>query len=675
VIQKTLAEPSHRAPVLEGTAVRVLHVGRHTTDVDRARRQLRGHATRFAVDGVLTVHDWLRRAADERFDVLLVDEGASDGSALELLVAARARRLDAPVIVLFGESDDRAAFEAAKLGVYDYLVKRTGDLAKLPLILENAAVRRRLTREREEFAVLSRFQAAVGASLDLSQVGRQVVEAARDLLRTERNLLLLLENGDTLVPAAWTGMRRPGPDVRLPADVGVWAELLADDSPRRLDADALSGPWGPPAGLDGAEAVFGMPLLAKGRPLGVLLSASSAAHRVLASDEALMRALGGHAAVAVENARLVEQLLHAERLSTVGRMVAGVAHELNNPLAVILGTLDLVRHEALEPRLADRIGRVSRQAQRAVKIVRTLLALARKRPAQRRPVDVNELLVATLELTAYDPRHAAIEVVPRFTEALPAVMADADQLQQVFTNLFLNASQAMREAQGQGTLTITTALDPAGGVAVTLADSGPGIKPEHLPYIFEPFFTTKIEGQGTGLGLAICRRIVESHGGRIAVESRPGAGTCFSVVLPVPPDAPRAEPAAGIDTIAPVGAQDVLLIEDDPLVGDMMADILAVDGHRVDRAMNGREALSRVGTRPYALVVSDVRMPDINGPAFYEELRRRDPALARRVVFVTGDVVSPETRQFLDETGVLYLEKPFALTDFKAAVARALATA
>jgi CheY-like chemotaxis protein/two-component sensor histidine kinase len=383
-----------------------------------------------------------------------------------------------------------------------------------------------------------------------------------------------------------------------------------------------------------------------------------------------MGVLAHHAAIAIQHARLAEQLLLAERLSTVGRMVAGVAHELNNPLAVILGTLDLVGHETLPDRLAERLGRVYQQAQRAVKIVRTLLALARKRPAQRQAVDVNAAISGTLELLAYDPRHVDVRIVRRLATGLPPVLADPDQIQQVFTNLFLNASQAIREAHGQGTLTITSGLAPAGDrVVITVADTGPGIKAEHLARVFEPFFTTKGEGDGTGLGLAICQRIVENHGGRISVESRPGAGARFRIELPV--DQAMAGDAPPRGHTAP-GAQAVLVVEDEPLVADMVEDILAIEGHQVDRATTGREALARVGARAYALVICDMRMPDLDGPAFYEALRQRDPALARRVVFVTGDTASPDARHFLEESGAPYLAKPFAVADFKSAVRRVL---
>jgi two-component system cell cycle sensor histidine kinase/response regulator CckA len=245
--------------------------------------------------------------------------------------------------------------------------------------------------------------------------------------------------------------------------------------------------------------------------------------------------------------------------------------------------------------------------------------------------------------------------------------------QQVFANLLLNAAQAMGGASGSGILAVSAGRDPeGGGVQIAIRDNGPGINPEHLPHIFEPFFTTKGEGQGTGLGLAICQRIIENHGGRITVASQPGAETVFTVTLPVGSVSDGAGAPRGTAD-APGDAMDVLLVEDEPLVGEMLAEILALAGYQVDRAANGREALTQLATHAYALIVSDVRMPDLDGPAFYEELRRQNPTLARRVIFVTGDVMSPDTRRFLDETGVLYLEKPFGAEDLTTLARRALA--
>ncbi|MBI3457100.1 MAG: response regulator [Candidatus Rokubacteria bacterium] len=670
------ADSSCRRWLLEGGPVRVLHVGGEPADAERIRSDLGGHGARFAVEGVLTATECLTRASGEPFDVLLLDDRATDMSGLEIVRLLGARQLRVPVVLLLRDGDEQGALEAVKLGVYDYLVKRPHGLGKLPLVLENAATQHRLRQGHDAFAVLGQLLPAVGAGSGLGETLEQVVQAAGKLLKTERNLVLTVESGDTLVPRAWTGFEaRELAGARFPADDGVWSEVLARAAPSRLDPIALGGPSSVAPGMEGVASALAVPLAVRGSPFGALVAGSAAPRRFSTSDETLARVLASHAAVAVQNACLAAELVHAERLSTVGRLAAGVAHELNSPLTVVLGTLELLRDEPVDSRLAERLARLSAQARHAVEIVRTLSTLARKRPSRRSPVAVNELVAATLELEAYEFKHADVEVVRRFREDLPRVLGDPGQLQQVFAHLFLNAAEAMREVQGDRTLTVTTELDPATDrIAVTVADTGAGIKPGHLPRLFEPFFTTKGEEQGTGLGLTVCRRIVENLGGRITVTSRSGSGTEFRVELPVSAAGRAAEVAPRPETPAPPAGVSVLLVEDEPLVADILAEILSLDGHRVDRAANGREALACVGARPYRLIVSDVHMPDLDGPAFYEALLGVQPALARRVVFVTGDVVNPETRRFLDETGLTCLEKPFAVSDFQSAVRRALSS-
>jgi signal transduction histidine kinase len=671
VIGGAIVAAPPRGASFEGGPIRLLCVGSQASQLERTRRVL---GPRFVIDTSLTTVDCLARLARDPFDVLLLLGRPTDSSTLELLRTIRSRPLEAPVVLVLAESEERLVGEALGLGVYDCLIERPADLARLPRVLENATTLHRTAPARAGFVVVGQILAEIAGGLDGVEALRRIARAAGALAGTERALILLLEKGEALVPRVWSGFKpRALAGTRLPAQAGVWADALAARGAVRIDPVALAEPWSAAPLFLELAASLAIPVGAQGRALGLLIV--PAPDRPLADgEEAALRALADLAGAALENLRLTGELLHAQRLSTVGRMVAGIAHELNNPLAVILGTLDLLRHEVTADRTAERLGRVSAQAQRAVKIVRTLLALARKRPAQQVAVDLNDVVAETLELAAYDLKHADIRIVERFRDDLPAVTGDRDQLQQVFTNLVLNASQAIRESGRGGTLTVTTDVDRITGRAVvTVADSGPGIRPEHLTRVFEPFFTTKPDGQGTGLGLAICRRIVENHGGRISVASRQGGGAEFTVELPAGRPVHAPGPDAPPDP-APAGpGVRVLVVEDEPLVADMVEDLLALEGHQVDRATNGREALERVQSRAYALIVSDVRMPDLSGSAFYRELTRLNPAMARRVVFVTGDVVSPETRAFLDETGLTYLEKPFPINDFQSAVRRALA--
>jgi CheY-like chemotaxis protein len=203
-------------------------------------------------------------------------------------------------------------------------------------------------------------------------------------------------------------------------------------------------------------------------------------------------------------------------------------------------------------------------------------------------------------------------------------------------------------------------------------DSGPGIAADVLPRIFEPFFTTKPAGEGTGLGLSLCRGIVEEHGGTLTVESEPGRGATFVVALPATAAATATDGAGPIDRARPVSPKAILVVDDEPDIAATIVETLVHDGHKVDMAANGAEALAHLESRSYDLIFTDTKMPRMDGPAFYKVLVRRLPALARRVVFVTGDLMDREKREWLESTGCLVLAKPFDVNDVRRAVQRVL---
>jgi signal transduction histidine kinase/CheY-like chemotaxis protein len=452
--------------------------------------------------------------------------------------------------------------------------------------------------------------------------------------------------------------------------------VAAARAPLRLDqvADERRQAGGlPPAVTARLCGYLGVPVMVQERLIGTLSVGATRPTEFTGDDVTLLVGLAAHAAAAVERAELTRDLLHAQRLAAVGELVAGVAHELNNPLAAVVGTADLLRLRPLDGRIGERLERISIQAQRAGKIVRALLTLARQTAPEWTLVDLNALLDDVVELCAYELRRARVSVARRFSRSLPQIVADPVQLQQVFTNLCLNACEAMHEAHGEGVLTLATRWDPAEGRAVVdVSDDGPGIAPSHVDRVFEPFFTTKRGGKGMGLGLAICRRLVEHHGGVLAVESRSETGVTFTVALPERREAPTVGTPDPEERTPARGALAVLLVEDDTVVGDLLTEFLAVDGHAVDRAVDGGEALDRLRQRSYDLIVTDIHMPDVDGATFYRALQEIAPALARRVVFVTGDVMRPETQTFLAESGLAYLEKPFDLGQFRALVRSAV---
>ena len=365
------------------------------------------------------------------------------------------------------------------------------------------------------------------------------------------------------------------------------------------------------------------------------------------------------------------ELLHQnEKMTALGSLLAGVAHELNNPLSVVVAQSAMLRDSAGDDVTRERAAKVQAAAERCARIVRTFLAMARSKPQERGPVRLGELIEAVLDIVAYGLRSGDVEVTLALDPALPPVWGDGDQLGQVLMNLIVNAQQALQGVPPPRHLRIATrreANDDA--VAIEIADNGPGIEPETARRIFEPFFTTKPVGAGTGLGLSVCHGIVTAHGGEIAVLSRPREGATFIVRLPLSGAAAADERPAATEAAASAGpppaagggdrAGTILVIDDEPEIGELLAEFLERDGHRVELACSGREALGRLAGRDVDLIVSDLRMPDMDGPALFRELANTRPELLPRIVFLTGDTLAADIQWFLAETGVPVIEKPF----------------
>jgi len=314
---------------------------------------------------------------------------------------------------------------------------------------------------------------------------------------------------------------------------------------------------------------------------------------------------------------------------------------------------------------------IEQASHRCSRIVRNFLALARKHPPERRRVGLNRVVADALELLAYPFGLDNVEAELDLAADMPELWADAHQLQQVVVNLLTNAHQAMRETQLRR-LTITTRYDTARSmVLLQVTDSGPGIAADVQARIFEPFFTTKPVGHGTGLGLSLCLGIVEGHGGTMSVDGRPGRGAVFTVELPV--GQAVAEPL-GRESEGPaaVGSKTILVVDDEPAVAHLVADMLRLDGHVADAAVSAVSALEQMATRRYDLVITDIRMPDVDGPRLYREVAARYPDRRPRFVFMTGDLLGPATRDFLESTKAPCLAKPFDLDAIRRVVVQAL---
>ncbi len=373
---------------------------------------------------------------------------------------------------------------------------------------------------------------------------------------------------------------------------------------------------------------------------------------------------------------LQEQLIQSEKMSAIGQLVSGVAHELNNPLAGISAFAQLLLAEKrFPPDQRTAAETIYSEARRASRIVQNLLTFARQHKAEKVPTAINQVLDDTLELRGYELRVRGIDVRREYDESIPDTMADAHQLQQVFLNLITNAEQAMEQRDGHHhRLTVSTRRN-ADAIRIEVEDTGAGIPANLIERIFNPFFTTKPTGSGTGLGLSISLGIVREHEGKIWAENASqsagggGGGARFVVEIPITEPQRSGEHAE----VAHVEAQSpdtlrVLVIDDEASVRVSLQRYLAAKGHQVETTASGEDGLLRLKASQYDAIILDMRMPDLSGEQLYERLRSNDPSHAERVIFTTGDLVNEQMRRFLDGTGRPCVAKPFEFASFDQAL-------
>ena len=365
------------------------------------------------------------------------------------------------------------------------------------------------------------------------------------------------------------------------------------------------------------------------------------------------------------------KLLQTEKMAALGQLVSGIAHELNNPLTTIMGYGQLLLGHGLTPPQLAEARKVFQEAERARRIVKNLLYFARENRPERTRVNLNEIVERTLALRSYELRVENIVIECDLAPNLPETMADPHQLQQVILNLLANAEQALLEDRGQGHVWIRTHRIRGNRISLEVSDDGPGIPTEVGSRIFDPFFTTKPSDVGTGLGLSIVYGIVHQHDGEVRFENRPGAGARFIVELPlvaVQPRDPEASRNLGAEREPNIARGRILVVEDEPTVAQLMVDVLREEGHQVEAVLDSQEGLTLLSRSRYDLVLCDLRMPRLDGPAFYATLVRAGSAEHQRIIFVTGDTLAPRTLEFLETNKLPYLSKPFLVEELKLAV-------
>lgn len=362
---------------------------------------------------------------------------------------------------------------------------------------------------------------------------------------------------------------------------------------------------------------------------------------------------------------LREQLLHSEKLSSLGKLVAGIAHELNNPLMGIMGFSQILMDTPGDKKLddiKDKLRKIYHESLRTAKIVQNLLTFARAKKTEREYHNINDIIRHTVELREYSLKANNIKVSFDLDDRLPRTMVDLFQMQQVFINIINNAEDAMVAKHGKGNLRISTRSDGE-KIRISFKDDGPGVSREIINKIFDPFFTTKEVGKGTGLGLSITHGIVTEHGGTIEMASPDEGGAVVTVELPVVGRSAwkkagngAAEPAP--EAIPPHGRR-ILIVDDEKSIRETLHDIFSRDNFSVATARDGREALDLLEKERFALLVTDVKMPGYGGTDLYENVQKKHAYLKDKIIILTGDVFSQDVKDFLARSGCPYVLKPF----------------
>jgi two-component system NtrC family sensor kinase len=756
----------------------------------------------------------LNRLRQRLPDLILLDLQLPDISGLDLLRLIAQEGYDVPVILMTAHGSEGIAVEAFRLGARNYLIKPFSE-TEAQAVIDQALRERRLKREKEqltrnlqqkvkELTVLYSIGQSVSSLLDLEELLERIVEAAVYITRAEEGFLLLrdAQANELYLRAAKNLGEQRAQRMRMPIEDTLAGQVIRTGKPVRLDKASAGAALKVKTGFL-VRAILQVPLTVGNNAIGVLVVDNQQMERTFSeNDQYLLSALADYAAIAIENARLYqevksseeryrdlfanaydliftldrqlriqsinnvgqaltgypadrlvgrplrdlavagdaweaaeqhladllmgrgiqpfelqlkrhdgervilevsarllqergkpggihciarnlterrrleEQLIHSEKLSAIGQLVAGVAHELNNPLTSISGYTQLMlRDTTLRDDVLSDLKHINTQAERAARIVQNLLVFAREHKPERLMVNLNEEFKNTLSLRAYQLRVDNIKVALELDPNLPMTIADPFQIQQVMLNLINNAHHAMTERGGPGTLTLRSsvaALPMADGnaarrpvVVLAVNDTGVGIPAHDLKRIFDPFFTTKPVGQGTGLGLSICYGIIQEHGGRIWAESEAGVGTTVYVALPLIQKAgdadgqPADDGAQGVPDSQPTSR--VLVVDDEEPVANLLARLLRQLGHQPTVVNSADDALYRLARESFDLILTDVKMPGKSGFELHQTIKQRNPDLASRVVFVTGDMLSAATQARIAQSGNPYIAKPFAI--------------
>ena len=589
----------------------------------------------FEVDSFFSGQELFDKVAGDptlEYDAYIIDYSLPKMNGIEVLKKLNIEGDTHPSIFVTNREDEKVIHEALESGAYDYVLKKEGFLSVLPLVLLKAIDQYRLNKHRAEYIknikdlkeyfenVINTIPSAIIGLNSRKEVSYANLEC-QHLFFIEPSSLIGKQLSDIFTPDF---IHENNIDSLIDS-------LIYQDGPLVLQQVRFTNNRNEKKILD--IQVFRITTELKVDILMIIRDIT-------------------------RNIELEQKLFQTEKLAAFGKLLTGITHELNNRISPVLAYSQLLIAQEKNPRNQKWLKNIEDSARSVKSIVESLLYFSGTSTQHIEPVDITDLIENTLSLFLYKLKSKNIDIIRDYKENIPHVMIDKNQISKVFLNIVTNSYEAMEEQGG----VLSCSVDYTSSTCeITIKDTGKGIPEEFLNDIFDPFFTTKTEKNNVGLGLSTAYNILQKHKGAIQISSHPGEGTKVTVILPLKEsllletEGKKREPERQLR---------VLIIDDDPVLRDVMNDILS-EICDIDIASDGSEAIKKITNNQYNAILTDIRMPGIDGPTLYRWIRDNHPGLENRVVFTTGDTYDPDTTQFLDSVKNPYVSKPFYIDDLK----------
>ncbi len=616
----------------------------------------------------------VRMATEHRYDIVFTDIKMPGITGEQVLERVKAIDPTTQVVVITGYGSVESAVECMKLGAFDY-VGKPFHLEEIEILVKRALER----GELQALVGLYKVSQSVFSTVRFDELLGQIIKLTVQVLRADEASIMLFDARGQLYIAASSGL---GDEVLRSTRVAlcepIAGRVAAEGKPVIL-GEEINGryPAGDRRGLISSSIVH--PIITKNKAFGILnVNRVAMPEAFTQGDLNKATIFVSHIAQAIENAKLFDELnakveelnqayeqlefrqqqvVQAEKLSAIGNLVAGVAHELNNPLTAVMGFSEFLLTAECPEEVKATLRKIHSAANRCRKIIQNLLSFSRDQESRHRMSDLNELAADVLEFSGRALLDKGIEVVADYEAGLPEVRVDADRMKQVVLGVVNNAIAAMEGRPGPVLRVRTWSRQRT--VFLSVSDNGVGIPEEHLTKVFDPFFTTREVGQGVGLGLSTCYAVVQKFGGTVNVESELGAGTTFTIELPLGEPEPVETRYVPVELDRSRKQGRILVVEDEDDLRAMYQVVLGGEGYEVVLAPDGAAGIEALAQGPYDVIVLDMKMPGTDGADFCAHVEATCPEEMKKVLFATGDSVSERTRRWIERTGQPVLNKPF----------------